>query len=59
MYAVDINGHKGPNKWGYDIFSFSLLGNSKNGISNWQSNSIIEDGGQSFEEMYNEAFNIK
>ena len=59
MYVADINGQRGPNKWGYDIYSFSLLGNSKNGISSLRSNYVVEDGGQSFEEMYNEAFNIK
>ena len=26
IYAIDINGHKGPNKWGYDIFTFRLIG---------------------------------
>ena len=24
LIAVDINGQKGPNKWGYDLFSFIL-----------------------------------
>ena len=22
IFAVDINGHKGPNKWGFDLFAF-------------------------------------
>lgn len=25
IIAVDINGTKGPNKWGYDLFSFMLI----------------------------------
>ena len=25
-YAVDINGNKNPNKWGYDIFTFQAVG---------------------------------
>jgi len=25
IFAIDINGHKGPNKWGYDIFIFDFL----------------------------------
>ena len=24
LYLVDINGKKGPNKWGYDIYTFIL-----------------------------------
>ena len=31
IYTVDINGHKKPNKWGYDIFTFQLKGD-KGGI---------------------------
>lgn len=38
IYAIDINGHKGPNKWGYDIFIFRLTGDI-DGIKN------ITDGG--------------
>ena len=26
IYTVDINGHRGPNKWGYDLFTFELQG---------------------------------
>lgn len=29
LFWVDINGLKRPNKWGYDIFAFRLLGNGK------------------------------
>ena len=29
IFWIDINGHKKPNKWGYDIFTFSLKGNSQ------------------------------
>ena len=25
LVAIDINGKKGPNKWGYDLFSFMLM----------------------------------
>lgn len=28
IYTVDINGHKKPNKWGYDIFTFQLQGDN-------------------------------
>lgn len=33
IYTIDINGHKRPNKWGYDIFTFKLVGDYVNGIS--------------------------
>ena len=28
VFMVDINGKKPPNKWGYDIFTFTIRGNS-------------------------------
>ena len=57
IYTVDINGFKGPNKWGYDIFSFILRGNLNRGISDIiGSNYAIEEGGKTFEQMYNESF---
>ena len=28
LYAIDINGKKGPNKWGYDLFSFTIKSNN-------------------------------
>ncbi len=32
-FAYDINGKKGPNKWGYDIFVFAIVNNAKTGQS--------------------------
>ena len=29
IYTVDINGHKKPNKWGHDLFTFQLMDNGK------------------------------
>jgi hypothetical protein len=29
IFAMDINGKKPPNKWGYDLFSFSTTGQPK------------------------------
>ena len=26
-YMIDINGKKGPNKWGYDVYTFRISGN--------------------------------
>ena len=62
VYVVDINGTKGPNKWGYDIFSFGISGNKNVGIGSIvqkQFNYAKEEGGKYFQYMYNEAFNIK
>ena len=60
LFLVDINGHKGPNKWGYDIFTFRISGDAANGIRNLKGiDYFIESGGTSFNNMYNEAFNIK
>lgn len=28
-FLVDVNGAKGPNKWGYDMFTFSIYGDGK------------------------------
>ena len=62
IYVVDINGTKGPNKWGYDILSFGLTGNSAHGITSMvekQFNYANEKGGKYFQQMYNEAFHNK
>ena len=29
VLAVDVNGFAGPNKWGYDVFSFSIVNDGK------------------------------
>ena len=26
MFAIDVNGKKGPNKWGHDIFPLQSVG---------------------------------
>lgn len=31
IFAVDINGNKGPNKWGHDLFGFLLTADEKRG----------------------------
>lgn len=53
IWAVDINGHKGPNKWGFDIFSFQLQGTLENGITTFSpvSYSAVEAGGKTFQQM--------
>ncbi len=46
VYAFDINGKKGPNKWGYDIYGTIFYGNSQNGIREFKSYGPIESGGK-------------
>ena len=52
IFVVDVNGHKGPNKWGYDIFSFEIRGNPQDGITNLGESWIaVEPNGKSFTQM--------
>ena len=52
--AIDINGHKGPNKWGYDLYKFVLIGNKSDGITNIKSEAaVVEKGGKTIIEMIN------
>ena len=51
-FMMDVNGHKGPNKWGYDIFLFSLHGDDVNGITKIEPvNSIRDKGGMTVNEI--------
>ena len=53
-FAIDINGHKGPNKWGYDLYKFVLIGNKSDGITNIKSEAaVVEKGGKTIIEMIN------
>ena len=58
IYAFDINGKKGPNKWGYDIYGVSFYGNSKNGITEFRNYVLAEKGGKYLEQRL-EALGIK
>lgn len=56
LFAFDINGQKGPNKWGYDIFAVTLRGSENNGIETFKNySSYVEKGGKKFEEMLEET----
>lgn len=50
IFAVDINGLKGPNKWGYDIFAFSSRGELGKAIKLGPSG-FAEKGGVSTDTM--------
>lgn len=50
LFAVDINGKKGPNKWGYDIFGFNTNGVTGKGIK-FGGGGFSEKGGVSTAQM--------
>lgn len=55
VFTFDVNGHKGPNKWGYDIFSFQIDGNSNDGMSKIHPlYYAVEKGGKSMAQMIKE-----
>lgn len=57
IFMVDINGHKRPNKWGYDIFCFILKGTEPDGITNLDPyNYYYEKGGFSSSQMLFESY---
>ena len=56
VFVVDINGNKGPNKWGYDIFQFAISGNINGKRMLVDRTTITEAGGKTFQEMYDECF---
>lgn len=57
IFMVDINGHKRPNKWGYDIFSFIFRGTEVDGIKKLEPyNYFYEKGGFTTAQMLFEAY---
>ena len=56
LFIFDINGAKGPNKWGYDMYSIVTEGTSRNGITGFrnQQDNLKDKGGLNFEEMLKE-----
>ncbi len=56
IFAIDINGKRGPNKWGHDLFAVSVSsdsGKSLNLIPAYMSG-ITEKGGKSTKQMLSE-----
>lgn len=50
LFAVDVNGMKGPNKWGYDLFGFMLKSNLAKAL--WlEGSGYIEKGGMATKQM--------
>lgn len=60
IVSIDVNGHKKPNKWGYDIFTFYLQSGTKKPIyvpySSAGGCSPIENGGKSTLQMFDEVY---
>lgn len=56
LFAIDINGKKQPNKWGYDIFSFRMLGSPDTIKLVNGGCSYPETGGKTNAQMMQDAF---
>lgn len=57
IFLIDINGHKKPNKWGYDIFTFQFRGDETNGITEIRPiNYATEKGGLASDKMYSSMY---
>lgn len=54
LFFVDINGKKGPNKWGYDLFSFRLYKDSEGILKFKEGSGFKESGGKTVDEMLQE-----
>ncbi len=61
IFAIDINGKKGPNKWGYDVFDL-WTGKTKKGnliFVGRNSNALVEKGGINTNQMIKNMYNLK
>lgn len=59
-WLIDINGKKGPNKYGYDIFNFIVKGTPEKGIIGFfGGQQLVERGGKTFDNMVKEVFGKK
>ena len=56
VFALDVNGKKGPNKWGYDVFSFAWKETNHFVYMQAGTCSLVEDGGRTPAEI---LINIK
>ena len=59
LFAIDINGKKGPNKWGYDLFSFFTARNSKTNLVLIGTTYLVEKGGMTTREMIKSLYDDK
>ncbi len=56
ILAIDINGKNGPNKWGYDLYSFSIRSDGNYFKYVGDACSTPEEGGSSAQAMINRLF---
>ena len=49
VFAFDINGKKGPNRWGYDLYGIIIYGNN-DGMQYFKGYLTKETGGKTLEE---------
>ena len=54
---IDINGHKKPNKWGYDIFTLQVEGDENKRYITSAGCMMPEKGGKSSHTMFKELYN--
>lgn len=59
IFAFDINGKKGPNKWGYDVFSFWLGNTGKSGLILLGATYSVEKGGKTTRQMIKDMYDDK
>ena len=50
-FLIDINGKKGPNKWGYDLFTFHTFKNSSGNLILGAAGYTVEKGGLTTAQM--------
>lgn len=53
---IDINGKKGPNKWGYDLYRINRSGSPKKGLYIGYQGHLIEKGGKSWQAMFESCY---
>ena len=60
LYIVDINGKKGPNKWGYDLFTLRIKSNNFKPLKIDDGNCMFpEKGGVSTQKMIENIYSRK
>ncbi len=57
LFAVDINGKKGPNKWGYDLFTFFTAADEKSDLVLVGTDYLVEKGGKTTRQMIKDLYN--
>ncbi len=59
LFAVDVNGNKGPNKWGYDLFAFFTAADEKSDLMLVGADYLVEKGGKTTRQMIKDLYNDK